>query len=222
MLSLPPHLPEGKRGKVERRLPASELEAYRLLGCRLKMLASDGRVHEGSAAFGRLAELATRGGAAAMTTAPQEVLLQLSRSSLPGRNFVPAERCKPPYTTSREWLLAHRPHCGGSPLRPTALHSYSAELRSRSASAVLADAARAVTTHLKRASALAAYKLDVRSKVGLNKLVQKYPGVDWSAASANNPAPAAAGAAHGAAKPLPKDDTTLDSVYALLATLEET
>ena len=126
----------------------------------------------------------------------------------------------PPY--SREWLLAHRPHCGGSPLRQTALHSYSAELRSLSASAVLADAARAVTTHLKRASALAAYKLDVRSKVGLNKLVQKYPGVDWSAASANNPAPAAAGAAHGAAKPLPKDDTTLDSVYALLATLEET
>ena len=177
-------------------------------------------MHEGEAAFGRLAELATREGAAAMTTAPQEVLLQLSPSSLPGRNFVPAERCKPPY--SREWLLAHRPHCGGSPLRPTALHSYSAELRSLSASAVLADAARAVTTHLKRASALAAYKLDARSRRALNKLVQKYPGVDWSAASANNPAPAATGAAHGAAKPLPKDDTTLDSVYALLATLEET
>ena len=177
MLSLPQHLPEGKRGNEERRLPASELEAYRLLGSRLKMLARDGKVHEGSAAFGCLAELATRGGAAAMTTAPQEVLLQLSPSSLPGRNFVPAERCKPPY--SREWLLAHRPHCGGSPLRPTALHSYSAELRSLSASAVRADAARVVTTHPKRASAPAAYKLDVRSKVGLNKL-----GVDWSAASA--------------------------------------
>ena len=176
-MSLPQHLPGGKRGKEEPRLPASELEAYRLLGCRLKMLASEGNVHEGEAAFGRLAELATRGGAAAMTTAPQEVLLQLSPSSLPGRNFVPAERCKSP--NSREWLLAHRPHCGGSPLRPTALHSYSAELRSLSASAVLADAARVVTTHPKRASAPAAYKLDVRSKVGLNKL-----GVDWSAASA--------------------------------------
>ena len=179
-------------------------------------------MHEGEAAFGRLAELATREGAAAMTTAPQEVLLQLSPSSLMAklRHEVAARekgwrQLHPPY--SREWLLAHRPHCGGSPLRPTALHSYSAELRSLSASAVLADAARVVITHPKRASALAAYKLDVRSKVGLNKL-----GVDWSAASANNPAPAAAGAAYGAAKPLPKDDTTLDSVYALLATLEET
>ena len=118
-----------------------------------------------------------------MSTAPHEVLLQLSPSSLPGRSFVPAERCKPPY--SREWLLAHRPHCGGSPLRPTALHSYSAELRSPSASAVLADAARVVTTHPQRASAPAAYKLDARSRRALNKL-----GVDWSGASpsAKNPA----------------------------------
>ena len=91
-MPLPQHLPGGKRGKEEPRLPASELEAYRLLGSRLKMLASEGKVHEGSAAFGRLAELATRGGAAAMTTAPQEVLLQLSPSSLPGRNFVPQLR----------------------------------------------------------------------------------------------------------------------------------
>ena len=180
MLSLPQHLPEGKRGKVERRLPASELEAYRLLGSRLKMLARDGKVHEGSAAFGCLAELATRGGAAAMTTAPQEVLLQLSPSSLMAklRHEVAARergwrQLHPPY--SREWLLAYRPHCGGSPLRQTALHSDSAELRSRSASAVLADAARVVITHPKRASAPAAYKLDVRP----NKL-----GVDWSAASA--------------------------------------
>ena len=169
---------------MERSLPASELEAYRLLGSRLKMLASEGKVHEGEAAFGRLAELATRGGAAAMTTAPQEVLLQLSPSSLMAklRHEVAARergwrQLHPPY--SREWLLAYRPHCGGSPLRQTALHSYSAELRSLSASAVLADAARVVTTHPKRASAPAAYKLDVRSKVGLNKL-----GVDWSAASA--------------------------------------
>ena len=81
-MSLPQHLPGEKRGKDEPRLPASELEAHRFLGCRLKMLASEGKVHEGCAAFGRLAELATRGGAAAMTTAPQEVLLQLSPSSL--------------------------------------------------------------------------------------------------------------------------------------------
>ena len=69
-MSLLQHLPGEKRGKEEPRLPASELEAYRLLGCRLKMLASEGKVHEGSAAFGRLAELATRGGAAAVSTAP--------------------------------------------------------------------------------------------------------------------------------------------------------
>ena len=151
-----------------------------MLGCRLKMLAPESKVREGCAAFGCLAELATRRGSPLRPVAPQEDL-QSPPSSLPRRIFVPAERCKPPY--SSEWLLAHRAHCGGSPLRPTALHSYSAEPRSLSASAVLADAAREVTTHPKRASAPAAYKLDVRSKVGLNKL-----GVDWSGASAKNPA----------------------------------
>ena len=55
-------------------------------------------------------------------------------------------------------------------------------------SAVLADAARVVTTLPQPASAPAAA--------------------------------GEAGAAHGAAKPLPKDDTTPDPVYALLAPLE--
>ena len=150
--------------KEEPRLPASEPEVSRLLGYRLGRHACSGQVREGGAAFGRLAELATRGGAAAMSTAPQEAL-QLSPSSLPRRIFVPAELSKPPY--SREWLRAHRAHCGGSLLRPTAF------------------AARAVPTHPQPASA-----------------------------------PAAAGTAHGAAKPLLEDDTTPDSVYALLASLE--
>ena len=176
-MSLLQHLPGEKRGKEEPRLPVSELEAHRFLGCRLKMLASEGKVHEGCAAFGCLAELATRRRSPLRPAAPQEALS--SSSSLPRRIFVPAERCKPPY--SREWLLAHRPHCGSSPLRPTALHSYSAELRSPSASAVLADAARVVTTHPQRASAPAAYKLDARSRRALNKL-----GVDWSGAPAKN------------------------------------
>ena len=178
-MSLPhiQHLPVGNRGKGEQRLPASELAASGLLGCWLKMLAPESKVREGCAAFGCLAELATRRGSPLRPAAPQEALS--SPSSLPRRSFVPAERCKPPY--SREWLLAHRAHCGGSPLRPTALHSYSAEPRSLSVSAVLADAARVVTTHPQRASAPAAYKLDARSRLALNKL-----GIDWSGASAKN------------------------------------
>ena len=170
--------------KEEPRLPASEPEVSRLLGYRLGRHACSGQVREGCAAFGHLAELATRRRSPLRPAAPQEALS--SPSSLPGRSFVPAERCKPPY--SCEWLFAHRAHCGGSPLRPTALHSYSAELRSPSASAVLADAARVVTTHPQRASATAAA--------------------------------GEAGAAHDAAKPLPEDDTTPDSVYALLTPLE--
>ena len=49
--------------------------------------------------------------------------------------------------------------------------------------AVLADAARAATTHPQRTSAPAAYKLDARSRLALKKL-----GVDWSGASTENPA----------------------------------
>ena len=161
-MSLPQHLPAIAE---EPRLPASGAEASGLLSCRLKVNTCEGRVGEGGAAFGRLAELATRRGAAAVTTAPQEDL-QSSPSSLPRRSFVPAELCEPPY--SREWLRTHRAHCGGSPLRPTAF------------------ATRVVPTHPQPASS-----------------------------------PAAASAAHGATKPLPMDDTTPDSVYALLASLEK-
>lgn len=88
------------------------------LGCRLETHTCVGKVHEGDAAFGCLAELAARRGSAAMTTAPQEDLTPSPPSSLTRRIVVPAELCKPPY--SREWLLAHREHCGGSPLRPGA------------------------------------------------------------------------------------------------------
>ena len=98
--------------REERRPPSA------LLGLGLEH--SEHGVCEGSAAFGCLAELATRRGSPLRPAgAPQEDL-QSSPSSLPRRILVPAERCKPPY--SREWLLAHRAHCGGSPLRPTVLH----------------------------------------------------------------------------------------------------
>ena len=147
-------------------------------------------MREDGAAFGCLAKLATRRGSPLRPVAPQEDL-QSSLSSLPQRILVPAERCKPPY--SREWLLAHRAHCGGSPLRPTALHLLCpAELSSLSASAAVPaldapTASRVVApTHLKLASA-----------------------------------PAAAGAA-GAAKPFPEDDTTPNSIHALLTALDDT
>ena len=86
-------------------------------------------MREGGAAFGCLAKLATRRGSPLRPVAPQEDL-QSSLPSLLQRILVPAERCKPPY--SREWLLAHRARCGGSPLRPTAMHP--TELLSLSAS----------------------------------------------------------------------------------------
>ena len=131
----------------ERRLPASELEA----SGRLKMNAFEGQ--EGGAAFGRLTELAARGGSSPLRPAAPQVLSapledQSFPSALPRRIFVPAERCKPPY--SREWLLAQRAQSDGSPLRPTALRPYPAGLRSLSASAVLVDtptAARVVPMH---------------------------------------------------------------------------
>ena len=114
-------------GVTEEQRPASVplAEASGSLGCRLETHTCVGKVHEGDAAFGCLAELAARRGSAAMTTAPQEDL-QSARaattpsppSSLTRRIVVPTELCKPPY--SREWLLAHREHCGGSPLRPGA------------------------------------------------------------------------------------------------------
>ena len=57
-------------------------------------------MREGGAAFGRLAELATRRGASAPHKAEQP------SSLLPRRVLVPGELCKPPY--SRQWLLATR------------------------------------------------------------------------------------------------------------------
>ena len=171
--------------KEERRPSAYELHASRLLDCRLEH-----EVREGGAAFGCLAELATRRGSPLRPVAPQEDLPS-PPSSLPRRILVSTERCKPPY--SREWLLAHRARCGGSPLRPTALHPYPALSASVAAPALHAPIASRVVapTHPQPASYAAS-------------------------------ALAAAGAAGDAAKPQPKDDTTPNSIRALLATLEET
>ena len=174
--------------KEERRPSASKLQASGLLAYRLEH--SEHEVCEGGAAFGCLAELATRRGSPLRPVAPQEDLPS-SPSSLPRRILVPAERCKPPY--SREWLLAHRAHCGGSPLRPTALHLLCpAELSSLSASAAV-PALDAPTA----SRAVAPTPLQPES------------------------APAAAGAA-GATKPLPDDDTTPNSIHALLTALDGT
>ena len=90
-----PMIKEERRPSKVSKLQASRLLAYRL----------EHEVCEGGAAFGCLAELATRRGSPLRPVAPQEDL-QSSPSSLPRRILVPAERgCKPPY--SREWLLAH-------------------------------------------------------------------------------------------------------------------
>ena len=151
--------------KVERRpSSACELQTSGLLGYRLER---EGKVRECGAAFGCLAELATRrGGLGSPLRAPQ-VTPQVDLLSPPLRptsrptaqqeedHRSPIERCKPPY--SREWLLAHRARCGGSPLRPTALHLYPAELLSLSASATAyahdaPTASRVVPTHPQPAS----------------------------------------------------------------------
>ena len=139
--------------KEERRpSSASELQTSGLLGYRLE---HEGKVHECGAAFGCLAELATRRGSP--LRAPQEDLLSppLRPTAQQEEDESPIERCKPPY--SREWLLAHRARCGGSPLRPTALHLYPAELISLSASAAASahdapTASRVVPTHPQPAS----------------------------------------------------------------------
>ena len=117
----PPVAPPAQLPAIEeeQRAEASELQTSGILGCRLKHEVRE--VSEGGAAFGYLAELATRRGSPLRPVAPQEDL-QSPPSSLLRRVLVPAERCKPPY--SREWVLAHRARCGGSPLRPTALRPY--------------------------------------------------------------------------------------------------
>ena len=175
--------------KEERRPSASELQASKLLGFRLEH-----EVREAGAAFDCLAKLATRKGSPLRPVAPQEENLQSSLSSLPWRILVPGERCKPPY--SREWLLAHRARCGGSPLRPTALHP---------------------TELLSLLASVAAPALDTAPTTP-RVVAPTYPQPASHAASAL----AAAGAAGAAAKPLPEDDTTPNSIHALLATLEET
>ena len=153
---------------------------------------SEGEVRESGAAFGCLAELATRRGSPLRPVPLQEV--PSSTSSLPRRLDVPAESCQPPY--SREWLLAHRAHCGGSPLRPTVLHLYPAELLSISVSA-----------------ATPALDAPTAARVA----VPTHPQPASHAASA-----LAAASAAGAARCLPEDGTTPDSIHVLLVTLEET
>ena len=87
----------------------------------------------------------------------------------------------------------HRARCGGSPLRLTALHLlYPAEL-----SLLLASVAAPALNAPDTSRVVALTYLQLASAL------------------------AAAGAA-GAAKPLPEDDTTPNSILALLASLEET
>ena len=261
--------------KEEPRLPASEPEVSRLLGYRLGRHACSGQVREGCAAFGHLAELATRRRSPLRPAAPQEALS--SPSSLPGRSFVPAERCKPPY--SREWLRAHRAHCGGSPLRPTAFATRVVPTHPQPASAPAAASmahgaakpllkmnacegrvreggaafgrlaelatrggAAAMSTAPQEALQLSPSSLPRRIFVPAELSKPPYsrewlrahrahcggsllrPTAFAARAVPTHPqpasAPAAAGTAHGAAKPLLEDDTTPDSVYALLASLE--
>ena len=99
--------------------------AAALLGPRMEMHATtkhlEGtRVREGGAAFGRLAELATRKSARVLVKQSQNQLVeanhnQLCSTSLPRQPFSSRQPC----SYSRQWLLTHRAHCGGSPLRPS-------------------------------------------------------------------------------------------------------
>ena len=145
-------LPMIKEEQRPRTLPsACELQTSGLLGYRLER---EGKVRECGAAFGCLAELATRRGGLVgsqvdLLSPPLRPNSRLTAQQEEDRS--PIERCKPPY--SREWLLAHRARCGGSPLRPTALHLYPAELLSLSAYAHDAPtASRVVPTHPQPAS----------------------------------------------------------------------
>eukprot|EP00964_Phaeocystis_antarctica_P100022 scaffold65753_cov35-Phaeocystis_antarctica.AAC.1 len=116
--------PDGARSAAADDQRGAVAISLRAAGVRVARAPAGARGHgvrEGGVAFGCLAELATRRGSPLRPVAPQEDL-QSPPSSLPRRILVPAEHCcsKPPY--SREWLLSHRARCGGSPLRPTALH----------------------------------------------------------------------------------------------------
>ena len=102
--------------------------AAALLGPRMEMHATtkhlEGtRVREGGAAFGRLAELATRKSARVAVKQNQNQLEEANQNqnqpcstltSLPRQPFSERQPC----SYSRQWLLTHRAHCGGSPLRP--------------------------------------------------------------------------------------------------------
>ena len=103
--------------------------AAALLGSRMEMHATtkhlEGtRVREGGAAFGRLAELATRKSARVLVKQNQNQLEEANQNqnqpcstltSLPRQPFSSRQPC----SYSRQWLLTHRAHCGGSPLRPS-------------------------------------------------------------------------------------------------------
>ena len=103
--------------------------AAALLGPRMEMHATtkhlEGtRVREGGAAFGRLAELATRKSARVLVKQNQNQLEEANQNqnqpcstltSLPRQPFSSRQPC----SYSRQWLLTHRAHCGGSPLRPS-------------------------------------------------------------------------------------------------------
>ena len=119
-------------------------EASARLEYRLEMILhvceiESGTMREGSAAFGRLSELAARRGTS--TYAPQLLpqLPQQPQQLLPQEDEQPSssqtsslhtslylsppsshhlELCTSPY--SRQWLLDHRTRCGSSPLRPAA------------------------------------------------------------------------------------------------------
>jgi len=77
------------------------------------------RVREGGAAFGRLDVLARRKSARVQVKQNQPCSTSLSHqpcSTPPGAGWVTSSTSG----HSRQWLLTHRAHCGGSPLRPSA------------------------------------------------------------------------------------------------------
>lgn len=118
--------PTGATRPANERSPTAQQDhAVVLLGSRLEVHASDleGKVREGSAAFGRLAELATRRATKNNRNncrgAPALCQEEQPRSSLPRRLLFPGGLCMPPY--SRQWLLDHRAQSRGSPLRPSSV-----------------------------------------------------------------------------------------------------
>ena len=157
---------------------------------------SEGEVRESGAAFGCLAELATRRGSPLRPVPLQEV--PSSTSSLPRRLDVPAESCQPP--SSRPTRTS-----GSSPTVHTA--------------AALRCGRRCCTSTPPSCS---------RSRYRRRRLRwMPPPPQGWRYPTHPQPASHAASAlaaasAAGAARCLPEDGTTPDSIHVLLATLEET